>query len=382
MSEKTTRIARQVLALSKTGETEVIVTGGRTALTRFAGNTIHQNVAGDNVSVTVRIALGKKIGSASSNDVSKTGLKRLVETAREIAENQSEIPDFPGLAEPQPAAMVEAYSRETAAMTPAARAAVAASIIKPAEASDAVASGAVSDGDTSLAVMNSRGVHASERSTDFKVSAVVAKGAGAGYAFGTGWSSRRVDGAKVGETALEKCLASRDPRPVEPGEYTVILEPAAVAQLMSFTAYMGFGAQAFLEGRGFTAGRLGERIMHESVSLWDDGLDADGAATAFDMEGVPKRRVSLIDAGVAAGVVYDTYHAAKGGAVSTGHSLGPGFAGGPLPTNLFMAAGSSSIDEMTQSTERGIVVTRFHYVNIADPQSAVLTGLTRNGTFG
>jgi len=144
---------------------------------------------------------------------------------------------------------------------------------------------------------------------------------------------------------------------------------------------MGFGAQSFCEGRSFMSGRIGLKLMHESVSIWDDGLDEDGIPSTFDMEGVPKQRVNLIENGIARGVVYDTYYAAKEGVKSTGHSLGPSYAGGPLPTNLFMAAGKSSLDEMIRSTERGLLVTRFHYTNIADPAHAVLTGLTRDGTF-
>lgn len=375
------KTAAQALSFSKADQTEVVVAGGRSALTRFANNTIHQNVSQENLSVSVRAVFGKRIGVASSNDTSKRGLRRLVETACEIAKSQGELPDFPGLPEGQPIAEVEAYSRETAGMTPAGRAALAREVIETAASERAVASGSVAEEDSSVAVVNSLGAHAWERTTQFAASSVVEKDTGAGWAGGVSWTNRRVDVARIARTALRKCLDSRDPQPLEPGEYTVVLEPQAVAGLVSYTAYMGFGAQSLLEGRSFLAGRIGEKIMHESVSIWDDGLDEEGLPSTFDMEGVPKRRVNLVENGSARGVVYDTYNAAKAGLASTGHSLGPGFSAGPLPTNLFMAPGASSPDEMVRSTERGVLVTRFHYVNIAEAKEALLTGLTRDGTF-
>jgi len=381
MNVRTTKIAEQALALSKADQTEVIVWAVDSALTRFANNTIHQNVAEENASVTVRAVVGKRIGAAGGNDVSKTGLKRLVAKAIEIATCQGETEDFPGL--PGRASIVEVlgFSRETAALSPDERAAAATAIIKPSAESGANASGTVSNESSVLTVANSLGAAASYRATQFEVSAVIEKGSGAGYAAGISIDHRHVDGKRIGAVALEKCLASQDPIAVEPAEYTVVLEPQAVAGLVGYMAYMGFGAQSYSEGRSFISGRLGEKIMHESVSVWDDGLDSAGMPMPFDFEGQPKTRVSIIESGVARNVVYDSYYGAKAGVQSTGHAMPPGFMGGPLPTNLFMAPGKSSIEEMIASTGRGLLVTRFHYVNIADPAKGVLTGLTRDGTF-
>ncbi len=381
MSARASKIAADVLGLSKAGDTEVSVVGGTSALTRFANNTIHQNVAEEDLSVTVRAVEGKRIGIASSNDTSTAGLRKLAETALEVARNQPETPDFAGLPEGRPIAEVQVYSRETAAVTPASRATAAAEIIKPAASADSVASGTVSNENAEFAVANSRGVHAAFRSTEFSVSAVIEKGGGAGYAAGVSWTTRRVNVQRIGATALQKCLDSENPQPVEPGEYTVVLEPQAVGDLISYFAYMALGAQAFVEKRSYLSGRIGQKVMHESVSIWDDGLNINAMPVPFDYEGMPKQRVELIQSGTARGVVYDTHYGAKTGAGSTGHALPPGFAGGPLPTNLLMEPGTSSLEEMIRSTERGLLVTRFHYVNIADPVRAVLTGLTRDGTF-
>jgi predicted Zn-dependent protease len=381
MSELTAKIAADVLAMCKGDQAEAIVTSSNSALTRFANNTIHQNVAEENLSVTLRVVVGKRVGIASGNDVSKSGLRRLAKTAFGIASHQQELPDFPGLPGPKPVASVEAYSDDTARLSPARRASMAAGIFRPAAAKGATASGTVSNDSSSLTVANSLGVAATARRTEFEASAVIEKGSGAGYAAATAVDHRSVDVKRVGRVALSKCLKSQDPVPVEPAEFTVVLEPQAVAGLLSYMAYMGFGAQSFIEGRSFVTGRLGEKLLHESVSIWDDGLDPAGLPAPFDFEGQPKTRVPLVDRGFARAVVYDTYFASKAGVEPTGHALPPGFSLGPLPTNLFMAPGTSSTDEMISSTDRGLLVTRFHYINIADPSKAVLTGLTRDGTF-
>jgi len=381
VNERNEKIAAEVLAASKAAQTEVIVISGASALTRFANNTIHQNVAEEDVSVTVRAVDGKHVGVASGNDFSKPGLRRLAATALDIARQLPEIPDFPGL--PGKAAVADAlsYSKDTASMSPRARAKAAAQVIRPSASKGANASGTVSSDWAVLTAANSHGASATARRSEYEVTAVIEKGSGAGYAGGLSWDARKIDARRVGAAALAKCLSSAEPQPIEPASYTVILEPQAVAGLLSYIAYMGFGAQSFIEGRSFTSGRTGQKIMHESVSIWDDGLDPEGMPMPFDYEGQPRKRVNLIEKGVARGVVYDTWYGAKGGAASTGHALPPDFPEGPLPTNLFMAAGGSSLEEMIASTEKGILVTRFHYVNIADPSKAVLTGLTRDGTF-
>ncbi|MCD6404851.1 MAG: TldD/PmbA family protein, partial [Planctomycetes bacterium] len=318
---------------------------------------------------------------ASSNDISRRGLKLLAKAAAEIARNQAEVPDFPGLPGASAIAQVEAYSRETAEITPAARAAMARDVIRPAAATKSNASGVISNSESTMAVANSLGIRTSSRTSEFAASTVIENGGGSGWAGAASWTRRRVNVGNMGRRALKICLESAEPQALPPGDYPVILQPQAVAGLVSYMAYVGFGAQSLFEGRSFLSHRIGEKVMHESVSIWDDGLDGEGLPAAFDFEGVPKRRVNLIDKGVAKSVVYDTYWAAKAGIVSTGHAMPAGFSEGPLPTNLFMAPGGSSAAEMIASSERAVLVTRFHYVNIADPKQGILTGLTRDGTF-
>jgi predicted Zn-dependent protease len=165
------------------------------------------------------------------------------------------------------------------------------------------------------------------------------------------------------------------------GEYTVILEDHAVATLLTYLSYLGFGALPMQEKRSFMAGQLGKKITGSNVSIWDDGLDASGLPVPFDFEGMPKRRVNLITNGVAEAVVYDTYTASREGKESTGHALPAPNTYGPLPGNLFMQSGEHSKAEMLASVDRGLWVTRFHYVNPVHPLKTVLTGMTRDGTF-
>jgi predicted Zn-dependent protease len=162
----------------------------------------------------------------------------------------------------------------------------------------------------------------------------------------------------------------------------VILEPAAVSTIMQFLGYIGFGGKAFLEGRSFMTGRIGERLADDLVTIVDDPVAEDSLGLPFDFEGVPARRVALIDRGIARSVVWDRATAAKAAdAASTGHALPPPNPYGPLPLNLRMEPGTTTVDDMVASTDRGLLVTRFHYSNVVNEKETVLTGMTRDGTF-
>jgi len=162
----------------------------------------------------------------------------------------------------------------------------------------------------------------------------------------------------------------------------VVISPYALDELMNWLSYIGFGADTFQEGRSFMSGRIGDRIVGENISIWDDGLDSAGAPLPFDFEGVPRKRVDLIQNGKAQGVVYNSLTARKEKKSSTGHALPPGEEISALPVNLFFATGSNTKEEMIESLERGLLVTRFHYVNgLLEPRKALFTGMTRDGTF-
>jgi len=380
--ERLNRIAEAVLGAAKSDQTEVVITTQDTYLTRFAANTIHQNVAETNAGVRVRSVVGRRIGVAAGNDLRQAALVGVVRSAEMAARLQKENPGFRSLPEPEPIRAVEAHSKSTAACTPKRRAEGVEAIVRQAKGSDLLASGAFSTGETELCVANSLGIRAYHAGTAASAMSVVMGETGSGYAAQTSWDVEEIDPHEVGRIAVDKALRSAGPARVEPGSYTVILEEAAVANLLFYLAYMGLGALAMQEGRSFASGRMGTRVTGDAITVWDDGLDPRGIPAPFDFEGVPKRRVSLFEAGVIRNVAYDSFTAGReAGKASTGHALAAPNTFGPIPLHLFMAPGSSTLEEMIASTERGIWVTRFHYTNPVDAVKTVLTGMTRDGTF-
>jgi predicted Zn-dependent protease len=202
---------------------------------------------------------------------------------------------------------------------------------------------------------------------------------GSGYADALATDVREIDPALVAQTAVMKCESAQNPEVVPPGEYEVILEPRAVADMLSYLVRGGFSASAVSEGRSFLAGKLGEKLFAELFSLWDDGLDPRGFPMPFDLEGVPKQKVVMVEKGVVKDLLYDYKTAKKEGKKSTGHG---GFGRwGAMAANLFMAPGDSTVEEMIKNTKRGILITRFHYTNMAHPMKVLVTGMTRDGTF-
>jgi predicted Zn-dependent protease len=241
-------------------------------------------------------------------------------------------------------------------------------------------SGAFSNGEVELAVVNSLGVETYQNYSDLFFHLIVEDGRGSGYASFVSRDPDQIDIDSLAEEAIGK--ASRgDPIQVEPGEYEVVLEPYAVSELLSFLSYLGFHALAVQEGRSFFCNEFGKKMVDEKVTVYDDGLDPEGLQVPFDFEGVPKQRVTFFEAGVAKGVTYDSFTAGRDGKSSTGHSLIAPNTAGPIPINLFMKEGESSLDEMVRSVRKGIYVTRFHYTNVVEPMKAVITGMTRDGTF-
>jgi predicted Zn-dependent protease len=244
-----------------------------------------------------------------------------------------------------------------------------------------IASGAFTTSSLETAIGNSLGVFAYAPTTFSNLTTVIMSDDSSGYANLASLDVRELNAEQVGREAVDKALGSRNPHPIEPGEYTVILEEHAVATMLMYLAYLGFGALAVQEGRSFMANKFGQRITGENVSIWDDGLNASGLPIPFDFEGMPKKRVDLITDGVAKAVVYDSYTANKEDRESTGHALPAPNTYGPLPGNLFLKAGKDSKDQMLASMDRGLWVTRFHYVNPVHPLKTILTGMTRDGTF-
>ena len=374
-------IAERVLALSTADQTEVVILGEENRLTRFANSYIHQNVAEKNAQIRVRTVMGKKIGVATTNDLSDEALTQAVESAIGAAKLQRENPDFRSLPSPQPISKVKGFAETTAGCTPEKRAQAASIICRRATEEGLNASGAFTTAVQEIAVANSLGVFAYYPTALADLEIVIMADSGSGYAHATSVDVTQIDAQALGQEAIEKALRSRDPIEIEPGDYTVILEEHAVEEMLFYLTYLGCGALAVQEQRSFMTDRFGEKIVGRNISLWDDGLDPQGLPMPFDYEGVPKRKVAFIREGLATSVVYDTYTAGREEKESTGHALPAPNPYGPFSMNRFLAPGQATKEEMLASTERGIWVTRFHYMNPVHPFKTIITGMTRDGTF-
>jgi len=372
------RFVDRLLEASPAQQTEVLVTEWDSALTRFANNGIHQNVAERDVSVRVRVVKDGKTGVASINQLNETAAKDVLRRAIAIADLQpkGELVPMPGPAKSQP---VEAWSDATASATPEERADFVEAICAKAGRAGLKAFGAFSTGAEQLAIANSLGVFHHHRSTEATINTVVMGEAGSGYADRSAIDVRELDKDDLASEVIDKAQRNQNAQPVEPGDYEVVLEEYAVAEMLEFLSFIGFGALAAQEERSFM--RLGERITGENIDIWDDGLDPSGAPMSFDFEGVPKQKVQLINHGVATGLVYDMQTAQRAGRQSTGHGLPAPNTDGPFAVNLFMAPGSTPKPELTTDIKRGIWVTRFWYVRVVQPKASIITGMTREGTF-
>ena len=362
-------------------EAEALVSDERAQLTRFANSEIHQNVAETNGQLNLRVAIGKRVGVASSNRLDDEGLRRLAETAVAIARNSAELEDWGGLPQPTPIQPVDgSWSEATAGATPEQRAAGVRAVIAAADEAGVRAFGSFSTSAEDLAVANSNGVRAAQRRTSAQLLTVTtASDGGSGYGEQAGVDVSQIDAAAVGREAAEKARATANPVSVDPGDWTVVLEEYAVVDLLSMLAYMGFSALAVQEERSFF--EAGKVIGSELVTIVDDATDPGAMPTAFDYEGVAKQRVVLVDRGVCGSVVYDQQTAARAGVASTGHGLPAPNPYGPFPLNMVMSAGVTPRAALTGELERGLLVTRFHYTNPVHPKLAIVTGMTRDGTF-
>ena len=374
-------IADRALAMSRADQTEVLLYATHSALTRFANSYIHQNVEDTSVEVSVRAVTGKKIGVAGTNMLSDESLRAVVERAATLAAHQKENEDFRSLPSPAPVSRVDAWVRRTAAFGPDDRAHVVAAICDAARNAGVTAAGAFRTSASELAVANSLGVFAYHRETNADINTTMMLPDSSGYAARLSIDVNDIDGKALAAEAIDKCLRSANPVSLEPSVYDVILEDYAASDILDYLAYLAFGAQPYQEKRSFMSGHLGEKLVGENVTIWDDGLSPETIPMPFDFEGVPKQRVELITEGVAKGIVYDSYYGGKEDKPSTGHALPAGATFGPLSSNLFLKAGDATRDDMLASVERGIWVSRLWYTCPVHPLKLIVTGMTRDGTF-
>jgi PmbA protein len=365
------------------GEAEAVAHVEHSGLARFAGSEVHQPTLIENAIVTLRVVHDNRVGVATTNKIDETGLAELVRRAADAAESAPPDETFPGLAPPADPPAVEGFDEETAALGPGDQARLAAAAI---DASGNVpVYGFFTSAVSELAVVSSTGLSVDQRMTDATALVVAADENGSGYAERTAWRAAGIDPSVVAREAAEKAERTRGAAEIAPGVYRAVLEPYAFADLLDYFSHDSFGALGLLDERSYFTGRLGQKVFDEKISIADDALDPRGLPKAFDFEGTPKRRVQLVENGIARGVVWDRATAARAsdGAESTGHAPPAELRDwGPLPSALSVLPGAAeSVEELAELVGDGLYITRLHYLGVVHPREGIITGMTRDGTF-
>jgi PmbA protein len=365
----------------KTGRTaEVIIYNGSESLTRFANNVITQNVHADEMlSINLRLMHQGKSARASTNQVTDQALKSLVAKAQTLLEAQQKEP-VTSLTPPQKYRTLESYNATTASLSPEDRLKAVKQAIDECNQYKFMGSGIYTNSSNLMVLANSTGLLAYHPMTEAEFTLTIIGQDTTGWAGAASHNAQTIDIHSLTSKAIRNAQQGAQPIAIPPGHYTVILEPDATAGLLPFMT-MGFGALQYQEGRSFLKGRMGQKIASEQITLSDDAYHPLSPGIPFDFEGMPKQTVALIDKGIVRNLVYDRATAKKDKTQSTGHGLPQPNAIGPIPRNLVLQAGKSSLNEMIASTEKGILVTQFHYTSIVEPMKLLITGLTRNGTF-
>lgn len=369
-------IARKVLSFATADECRVTINSGLRQNTRFAVNQV--STAGDdyNASVNIRAVIGKRVANVTVNRLDDASLRAAVQNAERIARLAPEDPELLPELGPQQYQESIAWSDATASMEPEARAEAVRAITSRALKAGFTSTGYLEANAGSFAVANSKGLFAYSRSTGaaFTTTVRTPDGTGSGWAGASDNDFRRIDPVALADRAIEKARRSMNPVAIEPGRYTVVLEPTAVANLVQLISG-ALGARNADEGRSFFSkagggNKIGEKVVDERVTLTSDPLDPRVPANTFGGDGLPNQKVTWIENGVVRNLAYDRFWAQRTGKA-------PVSAGGTLA----MSGGTSSLDELIASTERGILVTRFWYIRPVDPRTILYTGLTRDGTF-
>ena len=374
--EQAKTLMDRALAVSKAEETQVVLTGGDRANVRFARNSVTTSGASSGYSLAIVAKFGKKAGTVTASEFSDASLQRAARNAEEIARLSPENPEAMPLLGPQTYSPITSYFDDAASATPEWRAGAVRVALDASREKKVEAAGFVETSAQIQAVATSRGQFAYDRFTaaDYNLTARTPDGTGSGWASKSFNELRLLDPKALASTAIDKAARSHSPTAIEPGKYTVVLEPAAMADLIVNLVFAADARQTD-EGRSFFAkkgggNRIGEQIVGEKVRLYSDPSHPLAPAIPFDGEGLPLRRIDWIDKGVLKNLSYSRYWAQKQSKEPT-----------PQPGNLIMDGGTSSMDDLIKGVERGVLVTRFWYLRPVDPRTLLYTGLTRDGTF-
>jgi PmbA protein len=377
------RIIETVLRLAKsTGaeETEVQVDEVAGALTRFANNAIHQNVAEHGLTVSIRTVAEGRTARATTNRIDEDSLRAAIEASLSLAYSQPKDPRLLPMPGKQRYRTVNRFIKPTAALSAEDRARAVRRACDLAVRNAQVAAGIYSNGQSQFALGNSRGLCAAYRETRSEFSITVQEGPAASWAKANSADVRAFDPQKLAARASEKSHLAVNARELTPGRYIVILEPAAVLDLVGFLFY-DFSATALEDKRSCLNNRMGKQLFGQNISITDDVYHPLQQGAPFDGEGLPRQRVQLVDRGIPKNLVYSRAAAKAAGKQPTGHGFALPNEYGEAPLNLVFAGGDSSLEKMISSTNRGLLVTRLWYIREVDPYEKIMTGMTRDGLF-
>lgn len=367
-------------------------------VTRFHNFRIHQDIEESDISIYFKVDINGRLGVASTNSLAPKDLKGALKEAIKIARVSPKPKVKFKFPSGEPAPSVVTYYPGTINFSFEQRIHTLKHIFADTKERGLQLAGSFLTGEEEVAVVNSYKDTKYQTSTIAALKLIAMDGSTSLTIHPE--RSRRMDGPASGfssaisrdvtainwdivlSEAIKRCLEGRNPQPIKLGRYECLLEPEAVGDILQWLGYIGFGAKQFYEKTSFLSGRIGERLMSCGITIFDEGLNPQTLIYPFDFEGTPKKKVTLIEDGIAKGVVYDSHYGSIYKKGSTGHALLPDEVEGPLPLNLIMEPGDSSIEDMRASIKRGVSVTRFHYINgLLKPKEALMTGLTRDGTF-
>ena len=373
--EEAQALLKKVLSYSKADECEIGLSGREGGNIRYALNAV--STAGDISTLTLSVSstFGKKTGTATINEFDDAALERVVRRAEELAQLAPENREYMPLLGPQTFAESIEYNANTAAMTPESRADLVAKSLEVTKQANLIAAGFLENSNGFNAIMNSKGLFAYNKASDviFSVTTRNQAGTGSGYAARGFTDVKKLDTNSATRIAAMKASSSVDAKAIEPGKYTVILEPVAATYMMEsmfrFDARMAEEGRSFLSKKGGGT-RMGEKLVDDKVTIYSDPFNTDLPGATWDRDGLPLEKTYWIQNGVVKNLSYSRYWAEKKGVKPV-----------PGPSNIIMEGGDSSLEEMIKNTERGILVSRLWYIRMVDPQSLLLTGLTRDGTY-
>jgi PmbA protein len=373
-------IVQQVAKARGVTDVEALFGGHRDALTRFANNTIHQNVAEQAQWLSIRVLIGQQTARATTNRFDVDSIERAVEEAIALTKSVAPNPDVLPLAKTVPVPGIDRFDPATADASPGERAKAVAEAIDLIAGAGQTAAGIYSTGQTVEAILNSEGAYAWHQETLAQFSITAMANDSSGWAKASSVQRRSVDPLELARTARDKAKLSLNPREIAPGHYTVVLEPAAVLDLVG-QMFGDFSATALQDQRSFLTDRLNTKLFGENIHIHDDVAHPLQAGVPFDGEGVPRRKLVLVDAGVPREVAYSRASAHRAGVEPTGHGFPLPNEIGEAPLNIVIAGGGISTEQMIASIERGVLVTRLWYIREVDPYEKIMTGMTRDGTF-